>query len=96
MRVACRAQVPAGPERLTFRFEPDPGKAWLTRGTMVIRQGDQDVGQGRIQNMSSLDAEAAETFDIGDDSGTLVSPEYQGAARFNGIVRNVTLDLARP
>jgi len=35
-----------------------------------------------------------ESFDIGRDSGTPVTPEYQHGAEFTGTIRKVSIDLA--
>lgn len=95
VRIAGNTKLQGGRVRLTFRFEPDPGQAWLPSGTMVISQDNQELVRSRIERISSVAAEATETFDIGDDSGTNVSPEYAASPRFNGEIHNLTIDLSQ-
>ena len=53
-----------------------------------------ELAKGRIDRLASFD-EAQEPFEIGDDSGTQVSDDYGANVRFNGIIKNVTVDVQR-
>jgi len=93
VRIVGTVALLPGPATLTYRFEPDAAKAWLPSGMLTIAVDGADMAQGRVERIAMIAAEATETFDIGDDSGTHVVPDYTGGARFNGTIRKITVDL---
>ncbi len=94
VRVAGAEALRPGPARLTYRFEPDAARPGLPSGTLTITANGVEIARGRVERIAMVAAEATETFDVGDDSGTHVVSDYDGAASFNGTIREVTVDLS--
>jgi len=90
-RVAGSQPVPKRASTVTFRFERDPQPA--TGGTMHIAVDGKDVGQGHIDRTINIPAGLGETFDIGSDTGSPVSDEYQGAGAFPGEIESLAVHL---
>ncbi|OCC25582.1 arylsulfatase [Croceicoccus estronivorus] len=92
-RVSAPAPVRPGPNRIGYRFDPDAGPASRRGGTMTITVGGQEVARGRVEGISPFMAEATETFDIGDDSGTHVVADYPENPHFNGSLNRIDVTL---
>ncbi len=77
--------------QISFNFESDPGKGYGRGGTMRISADGALLATGRIER-TSIVPQNSEEFNIGYDNGTLVSPDYTDAFRFNGAIRKVTVE----
>ena len=93
IRIVSEAKLPSGPAKLTYRFEPDASKSFLSSGVLTIAVNGTEVARGRVTRIAPVSAEATETFDVGDDSGTRVVSDYDADPRFNGIIRKLTVEL---
>ena len=53
-----------------------------------------EVGSGRVEQTQAIIFSADETTDVGYESGTTVSPDYEAhSSRFNGKLKWVKIDL---
>jgi hypothetical protein len=52
------------------------------------------VGEIEIPRTVRFVYSMGESFDIGQDTGTAVTPEYEHRAEFTGTIRKVMIDLA--
>ena len=81
-----------GKHVIRFDFTYDGG-GMGKGGKGVLSVDGKSVAEGRIEktvpNRFSLD----ETLDVGEDTGTTVSPEYELPFRFSGKLEKVTVDL---
>lgn len=89
---AARALAP-GKHVIAFDFQYDgggPGKGGV--GTLSV--DGQPVGQGRFERTIPFRISFDETLDVGADTGTPVSLDYDVPFRFSGKLEKVTFDIA--
>jgi arylsulfatase len=55
---------------------------------------DKKVGDGRVEKTVPVRFSADETFDIGMDTGSPVSADYESPFPFTGTLKKVEIDLA--
>jgi len=89
----------AGPDQLSpgnhtilidFNYEGGGvGKA----GTATLIVDGKQVAQGRIERTIPFRISADETLDIGEDTGTPVSEDYQVPFKFTGVLKKVAIQL---
>jgi arylsulfatase len=65
-------------------------------GTGVLKVDGKEVARQKIQHTMPLLMQWDENFDIGADTGTPVSDDYQVPFRFNGKLDKLTLAIERP
>ncbi len=85
--------IPVGKHQLRMEFAYDGGG--LAKGGDVSLYCDGDViGTGRVEATQPMIFSADETTDIGYESGTTVSPDYDSrTSRFTGKIHWVQIDL---
>jgi len=89
----------AGPDRLSpgnhtilIDFTYDGGGLGKA-GTAKLMVDGQQVAQGRIERTIQFRISADETLDIGEDTGTPVSEDYQVPFKFTGDLKKVVIQL---
>jgi arylsulfatase A-like enzyme len=91
--VESSSPIPAGKTQVRMEFAYDgggPGKG----GNVTLYCGGKAVGKGRVDRTQGFVFSADETTDIGYESGTSVSPDYDAhSSRFNGKIHWVQIDL---
>lgn len=85
--------MPVGRQLLRFEFEKRGKEALGAGGVGRIFVGGQKVAEGQIVKTTAFDYSLDETFDVGCDKGSPVTPEYQPLASFTGEVLKVVVDL---
>jgi hypothetical protein len=89
----------AGPDRLSpgshtilvdFKYD---GGGLGKGGTATLIVDGRQVTQGRIERTIPFRISADETLDIGEDTGTPVSEDYQVPFKFSGDVKKVAIQL---
>lgn len=85
--------LPPGRHQVRMEFRYDGGG--LGKGGDVTLYVDgSEVGKGRVAHTEPMAFSADETFDVGKDAGSPVSPDYGPAGnRFRGAVSWVQIDL---
>ena len=87
--------IPQGKHQVRMEFAYDGGG--LGKGGAVTLYYDgKPVGQGRIQATQPMIFSADETTDIGYESGTPVSPDYDAhSSKFTGKIHWVQIDVSK-
>jgi hypothetical protein len=89
----------AGPDRLSpgnhtvlidFKYD---GGGLGKGGTATLMVDGQQVAQGKIERTIPFRISADETLDIGEDTGTPVSDDYQVPFKFSGDLKKVAIQL---
>lgn len=89
-RVAAGETLHAGPVQLDLEFERVPGGARVR-----LNVDGTEVASGDIAGPLPLSFFASgETLDIGSDSDSTVSPDYEGPNPFSGMIRKIQLEVA--
>jgi arylsulfatase len=85
--------VPPGDHQIRMEFAYDGGG--LAKGGAVTLYVDgQSVGEGRVEHTQPLIFSADETADVGNDTGSTVSDDYDAeSSRFTGTINWVQIDL---
>ena len=89
----------AGPDRLSpgnhtilvdFNYD---GRGLGKGGSATLMVDGKQVAQGRIERTIPFRISADETLDIGEDTGTPVSEDYQVPFKFTGALKKVAIQL---
>jgi arylsulfatase A-like enzyme len=91
--VEADAPVPAGEHQVRMEFAYDGG-GLAKGGTVTIYVDGQSVAEGRVEHTQPLIFSADETADVGNETGTTVSDDYDAeSSRFTGNINWVQIDL---
>ena len=91
-RIAGPDALSPGKHTVMFDFKYDGG-GFGNGGTGTLSVDGNQVAQGRIANTVPLRFSFDETFDIGEDTGTPVSLDYDVPFRFTGQIEKVVIKL---
>ncbi len=87
--------IPQGKHQVRMEFAYDGGGLGKGGGVTLYYDG-KPVGQGRIQATQPMIFSADETTDIGYESGTPVSPDYDThSSKFTGKIHWVQIDVGK-
>jgi arylsulfatase len=90
--VAAKEKLPPGEHVVIVEFAYDGGG--IGRGANVtITVDDQPVARGRVERSVAIRMSIDETMDIGEDTGTAVSADYQVPFAFTGTLKRVLIGL---
>ena len=90
--IASEDALAPGRHTVVFEFKYDGGG--IGRGaTGTISVDGKQVAQGRIDRTVPLRFSFDETFDVGEDTGTPVSEDYDVPFKFTGIIEKVVVKL---
>ncbi|HZI26761.1 MAG TPA: hypothetical protein VFD64_01325 [Gemmatimonadaceae bacterium] len=90
--VAASEALPRGKSAVRFDFAYDGGgKGKGGTGTLSIN--GKKVGEGRLEQTVPVMFSTDDTFDVGEDWGTPVSPDYELPAKFTGDLKKVTIEV---
>jgi arylsulfatase len=90
--VAAPQALPAGKHTLVFDFQYDGGGIGKG-GTGTIKVDGKQMAQGRIERTIPIRISLDEGLDVGEDTGTPVSADYDVPFKFTGHLEKVTIDL---
>jgi len=92
-KVAADGQVPEGKHQVRMEFGYDGGGLAKGGGVTLYVDG-QSVAEGRVEHTQPLIFSADETADVGHETGTTVSDDYDlESSRFTGAIDWVQIDL---
>jgi arylsulfatase len=91
--IAARDALPAGKHTIVFDFRYDGGGIGKG-GTGTISVDGKQLAQGRIDRTVPIRFSFDETFDVGEDTGTPVSEDYDVPFRFSGTIERVVVNLS--
>ncbi|MGI9272277.1 MAG: arylsulfatase [Woeseiaceae bacterium] len=83
--------LPQGASTIQFDFAYDGGGLGKG-GTGTLSINGQTVGEGRIEKTVPFVYAYDESFDVGEDWGTPVSPTYKVPLKFSGTIKQVTIE----
>jgi arylsulfatase A-like enzyme len=85
--------IPAGTHQVRMEFAYDGG-GLAKGGNVTLYHDGNPVGAGRVEATQPMIFSADETTDIGYESGTTVTPDYNAqSSRFTGKIHWVQIDL---
>ncbi|GAB5032742.1 sulfatase [Nannochloropsis oceanica] len=88
-------KVPSGNHQIELRFVYDGGHAG-GGGVATLYVDGASVGEGRIHKTLCCFISMDETFDVGSDTGTAASPDYEVPNDFKGVLRSLKIFLPTP
>jgi len=91
-RVTAKDPLPAGPVKLRGEFRYDGGGLGKG-GTLILLANGKKIGEGRLEQTQGITLGLGGALDIGEDTGSAVDEAYTPPFRFNGEIRQVTVDL---
>ena len=92
--VAATQPMTAGKHVIVFDFRYDGGGIGRG-GTGTITVDGQQVAQGRIEHTMPMRLSLDETFDVGADTGTPASLDYDVPNAFGGTINEVVVRLGQ-
>jgi arylsulfatase len=91
--IAAKDALTAGKHTVVFDFTYDGGGIGKG-GTGILTADGGKIAQGRIENTMPVRFSFDETFDVGEDTGTPVSEDYDVPFRFTGQIEKVVIKPA--
>ena len=89
---AAETAIPAGTHQVRMEFAYDGGGP-AKGGDVTLYYDGTAVGSGRVEHTHPMIFSADETTDIGEETGTTVTPDYTARdSRFTGKINWVQLD----
>lgn len=89
--IATSEPLPKGKCTIGFKFAYDGGGAGKG-GTGTLSVNGNKVAEGRIEKTVPVIFSTDDTFDVGEDWGTPVSPTYKPPFAFTGTLQKVTVE----
>jgi arylsulfatase len=86
------SDVPAGDVELKAVYQTDADKPFAGADVTLYANGRQ-IGKGRVERSIPNRVTLDETLDIGFDTGTPVTEEYETPFKFTGSLSAVTIEL---
>ncbi|WP_226633702.1 arylsulfatase [Novosphingobium profundi] len=93
--VASTTPVPAGEHQLTMQFAYAGGSEMGKNGTLTLSVDGQQVATGPVARTTPFKYSLSENQDIGTDTGTPVTYDYTGPFTFEGVLKDVTVNLGQ-
>jgi arylsulfatase len=91
--VAAKDALTAGKHTVVFDFKYDGGGIGKG-GTGTLSADGRKIAEGRIENTMPVRFSFDETFDVGEDTGTPVSEDYDVPFKFSGQIEKVVIKPA--
>jgi len=99
--IIASAPLPSGKVQIAFEYDKDPSKPApsglplpkVTSGTGRLFIDGTLVGERHFVQFGGFASSINETFDVGRDSGSPVSSDYESPFAFNGKVKRVSVEL---
>ena len=89
--IASSESLPRGAS--TIRFDFACGGGGMGKGGMgTLSINGRKVGEGRIEKTVPVVFSMDDTFDVGEDRGTPISPTYQPPFQFTETLKSVTVE----
>jgi len=93
-RIEAKDPLSRGKHRVVFDFKYD-GRGVGKGGTGTLTTDGAQIAQGRVEATMPYRFSGDETFDVGEDTGTPVSDDYDVPFRFNGDIEKVVVKLGQ-
>jgi hypothetical protein len=93
-RVSSTKKIPAGHHVLSAEVRVDKEGTFGTGGKVTLRLGETVIGTGQFGKQVPYRFTVNETFDVGCDTVTPVSDQYESPFPFTGTVKRVLVDVS--
>ena len=93
-RVSSTEPIPAGRHVLSAEIKVDKQGQFGTPGSVILRLGEKQIGEGRFENQIGGFFTANESFDVGCDTCSPVSDQYGSPFPFTGTIVRVMVDVS--
>jgi arylsulfatase len=93
-RVSSTEKIPAGRHILSADVAVDEQGSFQTGGLVTLRQGEATIGEGRFDKQIGGFFTANESFDVGCDTCSPVSDQYETPFSFSGTIVRVVVDVS--
>jgi arylsulfatase len=93
-RVSSAQMIPPGRRMLSAEVSVDKEGQWGGGGTVTLRMGEKIVGRGRFEKQVGARFTVQEGFDVGCDTVTPVSDQYESPFPFTGTMNKVVFDVS--
>jgi arylsulfatase len=93
-RVTSTEKIPPGRHVLSAEIKVDQEGKPGTGGTVTLRLGKKNIGQGRFEQQVYGYFTVNETFDVGCDTVSPVSDQYESPFAFTGEIIKVIVDVS--
>lgn len=93
--VASTTPVAAGERTVKMDFAYEGGKEVGKGGTVTLSVDGKAVGSGRVERTTPYKFSLSENQDIGTDTGTAVTRDYQAPFTFAGTLQEVVVALRK-
>jgi hypothetical protein len=93
-RVSSKETIPAGHRVLSAEVKVDKENKFGTGGKVILRVGEKVIGEGRFEKQVPFRFTVNESFDVGCDTVTPVSDQYETPFAFSGTIRRVMVDIS--
>jgi arylsulfatase len=93
-RVSSSEILRPGRQIVSASIECDKEGEMATGGKVTLRVGETVIGEGRFDKQVYGRFTVNETFDVGCDTVTPVSPLYESPFAFTGVIKRVMVDLS--
>ncbi len=91
--VQSESQVPGGKRTLEMKFDYKGGNEMGGPGTVILLVDGKKVGSGNIEKTTPFKYSVSENQDIGTDTGTPITYDYQTPLNFEGRLEEVSIKL---
>jgi arylsulfatase len=92
--IGAEQPITQGKHTIVFNFSYDGGGIGKG-GTGTLSVDGKQVAQGRIDRTTPIRFSLDEGLDVGEDTGTPVSEDYDVPFKFTGKIENVTIDIKK-
>jgi len=93
-RVSSTDPIPAGHRVLSAQIKVDKEGEPGVGGTVTLRMGEKVIGKGRFEKQVPYRFTANESFDVGCDTVSPVSDQYESPFNFTGKIKRVMVDTS--
>jgi hypothetical protein len=93
-RVSSKEEIPAGHRVLSAEVRVDKENSFGTGGKVTLRMGEKVIGEGRFEKQVPFRFTVNESFDVGCDTVTPVSDQYETPFVFTGRMKRVMVDIS--
>lgn len=93
-RISSEEAIPEGHHILSARIDVDKEGTPGTGGDVRLFLGEKEIGNGRFEKQVPFRFTVNETFDVGMDTVTPVSDEYESPFEYNDEIKRVMIDVS--
>ena len=93
-RVSSTEAIPTGRQMLSVEVTVNEQGKFQTGGSVILRRGKEKIGEGTFEKQIGGFFTANESFDVGCDTCSPVSDQYETPFAFSGTLIRVIVDVS--